>query len=140
MRQMMKHTHAPQRRDFLKLSARLAALGLTGLGLGPARSFFVRDVRAAAAVTDYKALVCVYMFGGNDSNNMIVPVDTARYTAYQTLRAGLTLGATRLLAPISDSGGNPYALNAAMPELNQLYGSGHVAFVLNVGALNRPLT
>ncbi len=65
---MATHTHAPQRRNFLKLSARLAALGLTGLGAGAARGLFVREVEAAAAatVTDYKALVCVYMFGGND--------------------------------------------------------------------------
>src|SRR5688572_17777761 len=109
----MSHTHEPARRDFLKLSARLAALGLTGLGLGPARSFFVRDVRAAGQVSDYKALVCIYMFGGNDSNNMIVPVDTTRYTAYQTLRGGLTLPASRLLSPISDATGRPYALHSA---------------------------
>src|SRR5262245_38221465 len=126
----MPHTHAPERRNFLKLSARLAALGLTGLGVGPARSFFAREVSAAAQVSDYKALVCSYMFGGNDSNNMIVPVDTARYTAYQQLRGGLALGPTRLLTPIADAGGNPYALHSAMPELNQLYATGKVAFVL----------
>jgi uncharacterized protein (DUF1501 family) len=137
---MSKHTHASERRNFLKLSARLAALGLTGLGLGPARSFFVREVRAAAQVTDYKALVCIYMFGGNDSNNMIVPVDTARYTAYQQTRGGLALAASRLIGPIADSAGNPYGLHSAMPELRQLYAAGGVAFVLNVGALNQPLT
>jgi uncharacterized protein (DUF1501 family) len=135
----MGHTHEPQRRHFLKMSARLAALGITSLGVGPVRSFFVRDVEAAA-VTDYKALVCIYMFGGNDSNNMIVPVDTARFTAYQACRGGVALTPARLLSPISDAGGNPYALHQSMPELNQLYASGRMAFVLNVGALNRPLT
>jgi len=135
---MSKHTHARERRNFLKLSARLAALGLTGLGLGPARSFFVRDVRAAAALTDYKALVCIYMSGGNDSNNLIVPVDAARYTAYQQLRGGLALGASRLL-PISDDAGNPYALHSAMAELQQIYSAGKMAVVLNMGALNQPL-
>ena len=70
----MSHSHnVPARRNFLKLSARLAALGLTGLGVQPARQFFVRDVEAQRRVTDYKALVCVYMFGGNDGNNLIVP-------------------------------------------------------------------
>jgi uncharacterized protein (DUF1501 family) len=137
---MAKHTHAPQRRNFLKLSARLAALGLTGLGAGPARSLFVREVKAATPVSDYKALVCIYMFGGNDSNNMIVPVDAARYTAYQQARGGLALGASRLTAPIADAAGTPYALHSAMPELAQLYGTGKVAFVLNMGALNQPLT
>ena len=82
------HTHTPARRHFLKLSTRLATLGLTGLGFGPTRSWFVADASAAPVLTDYKALVCVYLFGGNDGNNMIVPVDAAKYTAYTTLRAG----------------------------------------------------
>jgi uncharacterized protein (DUF1501 family) len=100
----------------------------------------MRDLKAAAQVTDYKALVCIYMFGGNDSNNMIVPVDTSRYSAYQQLRGGLALGAARLLSPIPDAAGNLYALHSAMPELNQLYATGRLAFVLNMGALNQPLT
>jgi uncharacterized protein (DUF1501 family) len=136
----MAHTHAPARRNFLKLSARLAALGITGLGLGPSRSLFVRDVKAAGPVSDYKALVCVYMFGGNDSNNMIVPVDTARFTAYTAARGNMALAPSRLLAPIPDGSGRAYALHQSMPELNSLYATGRVAFVLNMGALNRPLT
>jgi uncharacterized protein (DUF1501 family) len=133
------HTHTPARRHFLKLSTRLATLGLTGLGLGPARSWFVPDA-AAAPVTDYKALVCVYLFGGNDCNNLIVPVDTARYTQYQTIRAGLTLSGAGLLAPIADGAGNPYALHASLPEINTLFGMGRAAIVLNTGQLERPLT
>ena len=136
----MSHTHVPQRRHFLKLSARLAALGLTGLGLGPSRSFFVAEASAAAQVTDYKALVCVYLFGGNDSNNVIVPVDNTRYTEYKNLRGGLALTGTKLLAPIADGAGNPYALHYGLPEMNALYNAGHLAIVLNVGQLNRPLT
>ena len=69
--------HKPALRKFLKLSTRLATLGLTGLGLGPSRSWFVSDA-VAAPVTDYKALFCVYLFGGNDSNNVTVPIDTTR--------------------------------------------------------------
>lgn len=133
------HTHKPARRHFLKLSTRLATLGLTGLGLGPARSWFVTDA-VAAPVTDYRALVCIYLFGGNDCNNVIVPVDTARYTQYQTIRAGLTLSGSGLLAPIADGAGNPYALNANLTEINTLYGMGRAAIVLNTGQLERPLT
>jgi len=133
------HTHKPARRHFLKLSTRLATLGLTGMGFGPARSWFVADA-AAAPVTDYKALVCVYLFGGNDGNNTIVPVDNARYTQYQTLRAGLQLSGTELLAPIADGSGNPYALHYGLTGINGLYGTGKVAFVLNTGQLERPLT
>jgi uncharacterized protein (DUF1501 family) len=136
----MAHTHQPERRKFMKLSARLAALGLTSLGVWPLRTLVVRDVSAAPGVTDYKALVCIYLFGGNDGNNMIVPVDTERYTAYQTLRGNLALAPSRLLGPIPDANGNPYALHNGLAELHTLYASGRLAFVLNVGHLNRPLT
>jgi uncharacterized protein (DUF1501 family) len=134
------HTHTPQRRTFLKLSARLAALGLTGLGLQPWRPLFVAEAAAQQRVTDYKALVCVYLFGGNDGNNLIVPVDNIRYPQYQSLRGGLALGASKLLPPIADGAGNPYALHYGLTELNPLYTAGNLAFVLNVGQLTRPLT
>jgi uncharacterized protein (DUF1501 family) len=137
----MSHTHVPQRRSFLTLSARLAALGLTGLGLAPWRSLFGTETHAATTtVSDYKALVCVYLFGGNDSNNLIVPVDTTHYTAYQSLRGSLALTGSKLLAPIADANNNPFALHYGLPELNTLYGSGRLAFVLNMGLLNQPLT
>ena len=138
----MAHTHVPQRRSFLTLSARLAALGLTGLGLSPWRSLFSADVSAQSGTTfnDYKALVCLYLFGGNDSNNLIVPVDTTHYTAYQSLRGALALTGTKLLAPIADANNNPFALHYGLAELNTLYGSGRLAFVLNMGLLNQPLT
>ena len=135
----MGHTHkVPARRNFLKMSARLAALGLTSLGVQPARNFFVREVHAQRRVTDYKALVCIYMFGGNDSNNLIVPV--AQYPQYQNARGSLALAPNRLLGGIMGANGGEYALHSAMPELHSLYGTGHLAFVLNCGALNRPLT
>ncbi len=136
------HTHKPARRHFLRLSTSLATLGLTGLGVGPARSWFVTDAEASAVpvLTDYKALVCVYMFGGNDANNAIVPVDAARYTAYQSLRAGVALAPNRLLAPIVDGGGNQYGLHQSLTELHAGFNAGKVAIVLNTGQLERPLT
>ncbi|MFM8332962.1 MAG: DUF1501 domain-containing protein [Candidatus Methylumidiphilus sp.] len=130
----MKHPHSSNRRQFLKLSTGLAALGMTGLGLGAARS------AQAASPSDYKALVCVYLYGGNDGHNLIVPLDTARYTAYQNVRAGLALGAAKLCTPIADSGGNPYALHYGLPEMNTLFGQGKLAVLLNTGMLERPLT
>ncbi len=134
------HTHTPARRHFLKLSTRLATLGLTGLGFGPARSWFVTDA-AAAPVTDYKALVCVFLFGGNDGNNMIVPVDNAGFAAYTSLRAGVALTPARLLAPFgSDVNGIPLALNNNLAEIQTGFGLGKVAVVLNTGSLERPLT
>lgn len=133
------HTHYPQRRNFLKLSTRLATLGLTSLGLGPSRSWFV-DEAYASPVNDYKALVCVYLAGGNDCNNTVVPLDNARYTDYQTGRAGLRLTAQQLTQPIADGSGNPYGLHLTLDPLHTLFGSGRVAIVLNTGQLERPLT
>ena len=130
----MKHEHLSSRRHFLKLSTGLAALGLTGLGLGlgGARS-------ARAVVSDYKALVCIYLFGGNDGNNLIVPMDNTRYSAYQACRGGLALSGNELLPPITDGGGNPYGLHYGLAELNPLYNAGDMAVVLNTGMLQKPL-
>lgn len=129
------------RRQFLKLSTRLAALGMAaGAGFGKAGAVYADA--GAIEVDDYKALVCIYLNGGNDANNMIVPVDTARYTAYQNLRGGLALGANKLLPAFTDAAQNPYALHYGLTEINDLYdeGTGPLAFVLNVGMLDRPLT
>ena len=137
----MGHAHdVPARRNFLKLSARLAALGLTSLGVQPARQFFVRDVEGQGRITDYKALVCVYLFGGNDANNLIVPADN--YTAYSSARGGtdgVALAANTLL-PIPGSSGATYGLHPSLTDLAPIYNAGYLSFVLNMGALNRPLT
>jgi uncharacterized protein (DUF1501 family) len=85
-------------------------------------------------------LVCVYLFGGNDGNNVIVPLDSARYAAYQNIRGNLALTGNKLLPAITDAGGNPYALHYGLPEINALYNAGHLAVALNVGILDRPLT
>jgi uncharacterized protein (DUF1501 family) len=131
----MNDHHNPQRRGFLKLSAGLASLGAMSLGLG----FGTREAWASQ-VNDYKALVCVYLFGGNDGNNVIVPMDGTRYSQYQAIRGSLALTGNKLLPPIQDAYGNPYALHYGLPEMNALYGAGHLAVVLNTGMLERPLT
>jgi len=136
-----QHLHTT-RRNFLKLSAQLATLGLatTTVGLGRARSVLASQAPVDQTLTDYKALVCIYLFGGNDGNNLIVPLDPARHAAYESLRGDLALAANEMLAPISDAQGNPYALHYGLAEMNPLYESGHLAFVLNTGQLEQPLT
>ncbi len=140
----MAHSHrrTQDRRHFLKLSAQLAALGLTtlGTGLGRATTLFAAESRSNQALTDYKALVCIYLFGGNDGNNLIVPLDATRRAQYAAIRGGLALPDSKLLAPISDSNGNPYAMHYGLTEMNPLYQSGRLAFVLNMGLLEAPLT
>lgn len=128
----MKESHVSSRRNFLKLSAGLAALGVMGLETS--------RTAQAAAFNDYKALVCVYLFGGNDGNNVIVPLDNARYTAYQNLRGNLALPMNKLCPAITDANNNPYALHYGLPEMNALYNAGKLAVVLNTGMLQQPLT
>jgi uncharacterized protein (DUF1501 family) len=132
------------RRGFLGAGARAGMLGtLAGLGLlGAARP-------ARAAVTDFKALVCVYLYGGNDGNNMVVPLDAAHYTPYTQIRGPLALSAaastllpmrTTMLAAVANPLAQPFAFHYGMPEIDALYGQGQVAVVLNVGSLRQPLT
>src|SRR3954454_14039706 len=101
------------RRDFIKLSAAggmLAALGR----YQPA---------AAMTVTDYKALVCIFMFGGNDGHNTVIPFSPSEFAAYQAKRPGLALPANHVL-PITTTTGGQYGFNYGMPELQQLFQQG----------------
>lgn len=109
-------------------------MSVMGLGLGTSRE------AQATVASDYKALVCVYLFGGNDGNNVIVPLDSTRYAAYQSIRGSLALTGNKLLSPITDAANNPYGLHYGLPELNSLFGTGKLAVVLNTGMLERPLT
>jgi len=87
--------------------------------------------------TGYRALVCLFMFGGNDSNNMVVPTDNARYTQYQKARPNLALAQSSLL-PVPGTG--PYGLHPAMAGMQGLVNSGKAAIVANVGPLMVPTT
>jgi len=119
------------RRSFLA-TASMAAAG-NALGFRP----FGMLNALAQTTTDYKALVCIFMFGGNDANNMLVPFDTAGYQNYSTVRGGLALPQNTLLqlAPQPN-----FALHPSMPEVQSLFNSGNAAFVANVGTLLSPTT
>src|SRR6266480_600639 len=82
-------------------------------------------------LTDYKALVCLFMFGGNDGHNMIVPLGGPRYAAYQQARGALALPPNQLLG-ISDATQGQFGLHYAMPELQALYNQGRLAVMANV--------
>lgn len=131
------------RREFLRKSI-CAALG--GASLYSAFGN-LRLVSAAAAhhpysFTDYKALVCVFLYGGNDSFNTLVPMSGAERTAYQASRGSLALAAGGLQALTPSAGGGPanYGLHPSMPELAGLFNSGKAAVVANVGSLLYPIT
>ena len=88
------------------------------------------------AITDYKALVCFFFAGGNDSFNMLVPTGATEYSNYATARSNLALARNTLL-PLN---GTNHALHPAMPEIQTLYNAGKLAFVSNVGTLVEPVT
>lgn len=90
---------------------------------------------------DYRALVCLFMFGGNDGNNLLVPTD-ARWNDYQRARPNLALARTSLL-PLNftnPAAGATYGLHPAMPGLQGLVNAGKASFVANIGPLLQPTT
>lgn len=93
---------------------------------------------ASPSNTDYRALVCVFLGGGNDSFNMLVPRESSAYAAYRDSRSDLALSPEELIN-IQPEGLPPFALHHRMPELAQLFTDGHAAFVANVGTLIEPV-
>ncbi len=123
------------RRDFLRTSGAAALFAATP-GLA-----YSQVVGGIGPFPDYRALVCVFLFGGNDSFNMLVPNTTAEYNAYAASRQNLALLQNDLL-PISpaSSSGPDFGLHPSMGAIQGLFQSGEAAFVTNVGPLIRPTT
>src|SRR5271170_3629033 len=97
------------RRQMIRIgAASVGSLALRPFGLLPA---------LAQNGPDYRALVCVFLFGGNDSNNTIIPMDDANYKAYQSIRGSLALSAADLTPTVVSNTGAPYAFHGKLPEL-----------------------
>lgn len=126
------------RRRFLSHSCGLgvaaATVSTTGLTLGLTRSV------SASTADGYKALVCILLSGGNDSFNMILPNDEDQYGEYSKIRSDLALDRSTLLAlPGENDDGRSYAVHPGLGEVRQMYESGDLAIVANVGTLVEPL-
>jgi uncharacterized protein (DUF1501 family) len=119
------------RRNLLKKGFKLATTVGAAAGLGHLGKM---SALAQSAAVDYKALVCVFLFGGNDSNNMVIPVSGQAASQYTTLRANLAI--TNPLA----LGGTGYGLHPNLTALANLYSKGNLAVNFNVGTLVAPLT
>lgn len=120
------------RRGFIRIAAAsVGTLALRPFGLLPA---------LADSGPDYRALVCVFLFGGNDSNNTVIPMDDASYKAYLSLRGTLALTGGDLSATVYSAPGVPYAFHAGLAEMASLFSTGELAVVANVGTLVQPLT
>jgi len=116
---------------------------LAGSGMGLLRRLHALQEAAldGPVVDDYRALVCVFLSGGNDSFNLLVPTNPADHAAYAAARGNLALAAPSLL-PIDpiDAQGRTFGLHPSVPELQQLFTSGQLAFVVNTGTLLQPTT
>jgi uncharacterized protein (DUF1501 family) len=128
---MARHT----RRDMLRLTC-CSAAGAAMLG---GLSKFGLVSAFAQGGTDYKALVCIFLFGGNDGNNMVVPIDS-RYAGYQSVRGGIAIPQGQLL-PLQGGGQAIYGLHPSMPELQGYFNNQkNLAILANVGTLVQPTT
>ena len=118
------------RRGFIRIgAASVGTLALRPFGLLPAM---------AQNGPDYRALVCIFLYGGNDSNNTIVPLDDASYKAYQSARGSLGL-ATSALTQVQSASGAPYGFHTLLTELASMFTSKELAVVANVGSLVAPI-
>ncbi len=124
------------RREFL----REAACGLGATAFLSALSRFSRlDAAVSGPAADYRALVCVFLFGGNDGNNMVIPYDG--YADYAKVRGtALNIPKASLHQIPAASQGAAFGLHPALAELATLYGKGELAVLCNVGTLAAPIT
>lgn len=132
------------RRSFLRRGA-CASLGLSGLA---SQLFTTRMVSAALADSefdDYKALVCIFLFGGNDSGNTLIPFDGGEqnHDFYASTRGALAIGqdtlANTVIAPTNTSG-RRFALHPSLTDMKAMFDAGNLAIVSNVGTLVYPMT
>src|SRR6516162_2922493 len=136
-----KNVSVITRRDFIRKAA-CAAVGTAAM------TSAIRDLRvmnaavAQSNITDYKALVCIFLQGGNDSNNLIIPNGASQYANYAAIRTPvLAIPQSALLGITSlNPDGNTYGLHPSCPEMQQLFGEGKLAFLFNTGTLVYPLT
>ncbi len=155
------HLIQPQtqsRRAFLRRAGQLA---FTGAALPTAINLAALGEAAAfSAGNDYKALVCVFLYGGNDYANTLIPLDATNYAAYQTIRGttgseaanGIALAKAAITpmlltpsmtgGPVSAIGatGLQYALHPSMTGMRDLFNNGQAAMLLNSGPLVQPMT
>ncbi len=133
-----------RRRDFLRragaltaggLTARFAPLSLLGLAAGAQAQ--------SAPASDYKALVCVFLYGGMDGNSVVIPYDTAGYARYAAVRpaaSGVNVTQAELLAVQPASVATPFGLHPELSDIHPLFAQRRLAVLANVGPLSEPTT
>jgi uncharacterized protein (DUF1501 family) len=128
----MKLEYIRSRRDFLRLGCKAISTVGAAAALGRAGLMTAR----AQTAGDYKALVCIFLFGGNDANNLLVPNDSSTYPKYQSIRGNLAIPQSSLVT-IHDAASNAtYGLHPSLAAVAPLYNtSKRLAIMMNVGTL-----
>jgi uncharacterized protein (DUF1501 family) len=133
------YTSNPGRRHFLK-----TATQYTAMGAGAPMALNLAGIQAAAAQTaeDYRALVCIFLFGGMDQTSTLVPFDNAEFSALTTARGGLTRSAADFvtLGNVASQNNRSFALAKELSPLANLYANKKLSIVANVGPMYTPLT
>lgn len=131
------------RRDLLVRSSALAASGLASRLVPLGLAGLANSAAAQSAAPDYRALVCVFLYGGVDGNSAVIPLDPAGYAKYAAVRtesSGLNIAQSALL-PIQPAGAGPaYGLHPDLAAIHPLFADGRLAILANVGTLNEPTT
>ncbi len=132
----------PSRREFLRRASAVSAMGVAAPW---AMNLAAIGEAAAQTATDYKALVCVFLYGGNDHGNTLIPYDSTTHATYTTLRGALalpreSLAATELVGDLALPEGRIYAVAPQLAPLKTLFDEGVMAPMLNIGPLVQPMT
>ena len=139
----MRFENLKSRRDFMRFGVRTIA------SLGAAAAFGEAGKLAAqTGFTDYKALVCIFLFGGSDANNMLIPNETGAlandpqygYTNYAAGRQGLAIPQASLVSIQDSATRHAFGLHPSLAPLGALYNSGRLTLLANVGTLVQPTT
>jgi uncharacterized protein (DUF1501 family) len=136
-----KNVSVITRREFIRRAA-CAAVGTTALSASIRDLRFMNAAVAQSNINDYKALVCIFLSGGNDANNLILPTLQSEYDNYAAIRTPILAVPQSSILPVSvlNGIGQSFGLHPACPELQTLFGEGKLAFLFNVGTLVYPMT
>jgi uncharacterized protein (DUF1501 family) len=138
------------RREFLRTTSALSLLGSASAPFA-LNLAALGNAAAATTVNDYKALVCVYLNGGNDHVNTVLATDSTSWSEYQRIRSTTDAGSIVLpapgaaggvlpISPLTPQAGRSFALNPNLGPLKSMFDSGRAAIVVNVGPLIVPTT
>lgn len=135
---MERARFALERRNFLR---KASCMALGSASIYATSGYFQLANALTQPANDYKALVCVFLFGGNDAFNMLVPRSDAEYTAYKNARQTLALEKNSLL-PLATTQASSLqlGLHPAMAPVQKLFDAGKLAFITNLGALVEPVS